>query len=65
LSGNVPSVAAPFSGFGIGLLDATMISGGAAPTANRITGNTISGSPVAVLYDGSGSRNVIDGNHAD
>jgi parallel beta-helix repeat protein len=65
LSGNVPSVAAPFSGFGIGLLDATTISGGAAPTANRITGNTVSGSPVAVLYDGSGSSNVVRGNHTD
>jgi parallel beta-helix repeat protein len=65
LSGNAPSGAAPFSGFGIGLLDATRISGGAAPTANRITGNSISGSPVAVLYDGSGSGNVIHGNHTD
>jgi parallel beta-helix repeat protein len=65
LSGNVPSVTAPFSGFGIGLLDATHISGGAAPTGNRISGNTVSGSPVAVLYDGSGSQNVIRGNHTD
>lgn len=61
--GNTPSADAPFGGFGIGLLDATNLSGGGVPTGNRIIGNMVAGSPVAVLYDGSGSDNVIRANH--
>jgi hypothetical protein len=63
IAGNTPSGPAPFSGFGVGLLDASALTGGAAPTGNRITGNDISGSPVPVLDDGSGSDNVVRGNH--
>ena len=61
--GNAPSAPAPLAGFGVGVLDATNLTGGAVPTGNRVTGNRISGSPVAVLYDGTGSDNTVRGNH--
>lgn len=61
---NVPSGGGPFSGFGIGLFDATDITGGNAADHNQITGNRISGSPVALLDASNGAGNVIHGNHA-
>jgi hypothetical protein len=61
--GNAPSAPALFAGFGVGVLDASTVTGGAAPTGNRVTGNRISGSPVAVNYDGTGSHNTFRGNH--
>jgi hypothetical protein len=63
IAGNAPSNPDAFGGFGVGVLDASTMTGGAAPTGNRVTGNRISGSPVAVNYDGSGSDNTIRGNH--
>ena len=60
---NLPSGAAPFSGFGIGLFDATDITGGNTADHNQITGNRISGSPLALLDASNGADNVIHGNH--
>ncbi|WP_426507415.1 right-handed parallel beta-helix repeat-containing protein [Dactylosporangium sp. McL0621] len=63
--GNAPSSPAAFGGFGVGVLDASAMTGGAAPTGNRVTGNRINGSPVSVNYDGSGSDNTIRGNQTN
>ena len=47
---------------GLALIDSTPF-GGAAPTDNRISGNTIRGNaPLDVVTDGSGSGNRFDGN---
>jgi nitrous oxidase accessory protein NosD len=61
--GNAPSTPAVLAGFGVGVLDASTMTGGAAPTGNRVTGNQIGGSPVAVNYDGTGSDNTFRSNH--
>ncbi|HEX7106207.1 MAG TPA: right-handed parallel beta-helix repeat-containing protein [Acidothermaceae bacterium] len=61
---NVPAVDAMFGGFGIGLFDATAITGGATADHNRVTGNRISGSPTDVLNASGGANNVIHGNEA-
>ncbi len=63
IAGNTPSQPAPYGGFGIAVLDASTVTGGAAPTGNQVTGNDISGSPVAVAYDGTGAGNTTRGNH--
>lgn len=60
---NAPSRGVPFSGFGIGLFDATDITGGNAAAHNQITGNRISGSPVALLDASNGIDNLVHGNH--
>lgn len=60
---NRPSGDAPFSGFGIGLLDAGAITGGNVADRNRITGNSVSGSPLDLLDASSGTQNTFRGNH--
>ena len=62
ITDNSPSADVPFSGFGIGLFDATGITGGNTAARNRITGNHISGSPVDLLDASSGPDNAVHGN---
>jgi hypothetical protein len=62
ITDNAPSADAPFSGFGVGLFDATDITGGDTAGRNRITGNRISGSPVDLLDVSSGPDNAVHGN---
>lgn len=55
--------AAQFSGAGLLLLDASGITGGAAPTDNRIAGNMfLHNEPQDVASDGSGSGNTFADN---
>ncbi|MGH8888789.1 MAG: right-handed parallel beta-helix repeat-containing protein [Acidothermaceae bacterium] len=70
ISGNVASTdpttgqAAQLSGAGLLLLDASGLTGGAAPTGNRITGNLVlRNAPQDVVTDGSGSGNTFAGNN--
>jgi hypothetical protein len=65
IADNVPSAAAPFGGFGIGLFDATGITGGAVANGNHITGNSISGSPLDLLDASSGTDNIVRGNRTN
>lgn len=65
IADNVPSADAPFGGFGIGLFDATGITGGNTAARNRITGNSISGSPLDLLDASNGTGNIVRGNRTN